>query len=1124
MSSPLKVLIVSNSEDHTTILLSLLEKGGYTSAGQRVNNPLDFKKVLGTEEWDIIFCDHYMDKFGAEVAWQLCQELWQELWQDRHEVREVPFVVIGNSRHLSYREDTMINLLKQGVTDYVEDIDYDHQPHSPRLLQVLARELTGRKARQEHFQNRSQQNLRKNNEQNNEQIKVESILREREEIFRLISQVDNYAVWDWQEGNHQLWWSQGFHSLFGYNIQSLVPTWDFWLSLIHPEDCSRVVAVTQEIMDSTTTTTSNAIEYRFRRQDGSYAYVLDRINLIRNAQGEVERMVGSMMDLSDRYRIENTLRTMQERYELAICAGNVGIWDWNLEQVEFYIDTNLKTTLGYTELDIPNSLEAWYGLIHPEDRGLVMAAIQDYLEGITPSYTIEHRKIHKNGEVLWFLSQGVAFSGAGDQIIRMAGTETEITKRKHTETALQEKALLLDLANDSIIVRDLLDQITFWNQKAVEVYGYTAKEAIGKYLYNLLPTAFPQRLLAIKKQLLTQGRWEGELIQAKRDGTEITVSSRQALQLDMCGNPRQVLEINTDITAAKQAKATLQEANRRWQSLLDDIQLVVVGTDQDGVLEYANPFFLELTGYTREEVLGVSWLEKFIPPAFQEGIKERVLANVDNFAPHYQNAILTKVGEERMIAWNNTLLRNPDGTASSVISIGEDITDRQIVNRMKDEFISVISHELRTPLTAIRGSLGLLAGGFLEKHPEKAQRMISIAAENTDRLTRLINDILDIERIESGRMDLEINPCSPLEMIQYTLNTLQPLASKMDVSLELGEISPIVREMSLLADRDRILQVLTNLVSNAIKFSPPQGKIEVTTRIISCLDLPILQETSTIAPQKDSAATRQDLETTDPASTQQQESEDSKYCPILPSATNQHILFQVKDQGGGIPTDKLESIFDRFQQVDASDSRSKGGTGLGLTICRNIIRRHGGAIWAESQLGEGSSFFFSLPIEIPKSLLSKLPETPPTADLLISDATVETQPLMSTAMEQKRSYKVLVVEDDLDLAKVLLTTFEQLGINAYHAPTGRMAIQMIQEVFPDLLLLDLVLPEGNGFAVIDWLRMSRSWSDMPLIVYSALELTPQERDRASLGITECFTKSITNPEELGKRAISLLEG
>lgn len=1078
MTSPLKILIVSNSEDDTINLLSILRQGGYTPSAHRVDNFQDFKETLGTEAWEIIFYDYQVQDFGAEVAWQLV----------RDGGTEIPFVVLDNfdpqeESTILLRNARAIDLLKQGVTDYLDIATQRQGDQHQRLLQVLARELTGRKARRENIQNLQQ----RVQGEIAEQRKIAAILRESEERFQLVSQIINDAVWVWQRDNNHLWWSEGFHFLFGYELQSLVPTWELWVSLIHPEDCPRVLSVIQGIMDYASA--SSTIEYRFRRQDGSYAYVLDRLHTIRDFQGQVERVIGSMIDLSDRYRIEKALRTVQERCELAICAGNIGVWDWNLEQSDFYIDSNLKNILGYTDLDIPNSPDAWYGMIHPEDRDLVMTAIQDYLAGITSTYLVEHRKVHKNGTTLWFLSQGIAFAGATDQLVRIAGTETEITERKKSEAAIHEKALLLDLANDIIVVRNLLDQITFWNQKAVEVYGYTAQEAIGQYIYDLLPTAFPQRLLTIKNQLLTQGRWEGELIQTKRDGTELIVSSHQALQLDTYGNPRQILEINTDITAANQAKAALQEANRRWQSLLDNIQLVVVEIDQDGRVEYTNPFFLELTGYTTVEVLGQDWLEKFIPLEYYQELKNHTLVHAEDFATHYQNPILTKGGEERIIAWNNTLLQNLDGAVSSVIAIGEDITDRQIISRMKDEFISVISHELRTPLTAIRGSLGLLAGGFLEKYPDKSQRMIEIAAENTDRLTRLINDILDIERIESGKMDLLINSCSPLEMIQYTLTALQPLATRHEVILELPEMNPAVAGLSLLADRDRLLQVLINLISNAIKFSPPQGKIQVAANIISCVN----QGTNT--------------------ATSDQDYEQQKYCPILPPTSNQHILFQVRDQGIGIPADQLESIFERFHQIDASDSRRKGGTGLGLAICRNIIRQHGGVIWAESQLGKGSTFLFSLPLT-PDSL--SLPA------LEAKNLSPTTFTLTPDLLPQIRPRRVLVVENDPDLAKVLLITFEHLGIDAYHAPTGRTAIQMCQELDPDLLLLDIVLPDGDGFSVVDWLRMSRFWAQIPLIVYSALELNPQERHQISLGPTEYFTKGRTNPEQLGKRAIAIL--
>lgn len=249
---------------------------------------------------------------------------------------------------------------------------------------------------------------------------------------------------------------------------------------------------------------------------------------------------------------------------------------------------------------------------------------------------------------------------------------------------------------------------------------------------------------------------------------------------------------------------------------------------------------------------------------------------------------------------------------------------------MKDEFISVVSHELRTPLTAIRGSLGLIASGLLTTQPEKAKRMLDIAAANTDRLTRLINDILDIERIESGKIQMEKAACDVAEAIAHTIESLKIMAKTAQVAIA---VSPINHQVW--ADRDRLIQVLTNLISNAIKFSPPNTTIEITATPITA-----------------HASDSEHLDTKQPK-----------------------LLFKIKDQGRGIPSDKLESIFGRFQQVNASDSRDKGGTGLGLAICRTIIQQHQGRIWAESQLNQGTTFYFTLPL---------IPEIKPAQPLTIA--------------------------------------------------------------------------------------------------------------------------------------------
>ncbi|WP_255460669.1 sensor histidine kinase [Edaphobacter albus] len=226
---------------------------------------------------------------------------------------------------------------------------------------------------------------------------------------------------------------------------------------------------------------------------------------------------------------------------------------------------------------------------------------------------------------------------------------------------------------------------------------------------------------------------------------------------------------------------------------------------------------------------------------------------------------------------------------------------RSVLEKMKDEFISTVSHELRTPLTSLRGALGLLSGGALETRPEKSRQMLEIAINNTDRLVKLVNDILDLQRISSGKSDLRRTDILAKELLRR--------AVEME-AIPQNRISLTADEIFVWADVDLIVQVLRNLLSNAIKFSPAESRIALCAR----------------------------------------------------SLNDQEIVFEIHDEGRGIPEDKLEHIFERFQQVDASDSRDLGGTGLGLAICRSIIHLHGGRIWATSTPGSETTFSFTLPI------------------------------------------------------------------------------------------------------------------------------------------------------------------
>jgi signal transduction histidine kinase/CheY-like chemotaxis protein len=500
------------------------------------------------------------------------------------------------------------------------------------------------------------------------------------------------------------------------------------------------------------------------------------------------------------------------------------------------------------------------------------------------------------------------------------------------------------------------------------------------------------------------------------------------------------------------------------------------------------------------------------------------------------------------------------------------LSQRSELDTLKDEFISTVSHELRTPLTSIRGALGLLSSGIIGDVDAKALNLLRIAVTNTDRLIRLINDILDLERMESGRAPLQIRRCSLRDLSQQAIETMTPMADANTVHLALEPFTvaqaAFPEALFFDGDADRILQVLTNLLSNAIKFSPPASTIRIHTE-----------------------------------------------------ATSDSILLKIVDEGRGIPADKLDSIFDRFQQVEPSDARQKGGTGLGLAICRSIVQQHSGAIWAQRNLGPGTTLYVMLPrttratdmavsavlpprgegailvcdddagirtvvaehlhrqgytvIEAVSGeealvlaaehhveailldlympglsgweTLQRLRNNPVTANIPVVVLSVLSSTLRPQLTGDAQGWVqkpfnenllfaelgrvlhqgegpayVLLVEDDEDLASVLVASFEDAAIHVDHASTRQLAIRQCITRPPDLLILDLTLPDGDGFSLVDWLRQQPTLRSLPLVVYSGREISETEMARLRLGPTEFLTKAKVQPQEVEELVLSMV--
>lgn len=258
-------------------------------------------------------------------------------------------------------------------------------------------------------------------------------------------------------------------------------------------------------------------------------------------------------------------------------------------------------------------------------------------------------------------------------------------------------------------------------------------------------------------------------------------------------------------------------------------------------------------------------------------------------------------GRERVLEVSATPLDSHDHGHVYVI---RDITDALSLLEMKSRFVSIVSHEIRTPLTALSGSLGLLDSGVLGPLPPRAADLIAVARLSTDRLVRLVNEVLDLDRLETRRIPVAPTWQTTDDLIVETMRTMQPFAATNDICLIAESSSEPV-----FADHDRVVQVLLNLVQNAIKFTPPHSQVTISSR-----------------------------------------------------STSDEVEFAVTDEGQGVPTADLERIFEPFTQVDSDDDRRHSGTGLGLTICRSIVQRHGGRIWAENRQPAGTRFVFSLPL------------------------------------------------------------------------------------------------------------------------------------------------------------------
>jgi DNA-binding response OmpR family regulator/anti-sigma regulatory factor (Ser/Thr protein kinase) len=394
-----------------------------------------------------------------------------------------------------------------------------------------------------------------------------------------------------------------------------------------------------------------------------------------------------------------------------------------------------------------------------------------------------------------------------------------------------------------------------------------------------------------------------------------------------------------------------------------------------------------------------------------------------------------------------------------------DVSERKRMERLKDEFVSTVSHELRTPLTSIRGSLGLIAGGAVGDIPAKAKRLVEIAHSNCQRLVNLVNDILDIQKIEAGGMAFDMAHIDLLPVVHRAIDENASYAHQFDVAVTFESVLPSVYVQG---DFNRLLQVITNLLSNAVKFSP-KGDVVV----------------------------------------------------LRVSLGHQQVVLAVEDHGPGISEEFRPRVFQKFSQADATDTRTKGGTGLGLSISRAIAERHGGELSFESEPGSGATFNLALPLSAEDADAARtaimVAKEAKLGDLWSSDGAAMIgdpkvffgQDDSQFADPERKIPKVLVIEDDPDVGHLMQLLMAADGYAADIAVSAAQARQRLRDHIYEAITMDILLPDDDGLSLAAEFRLDKTLADIPVIVVSAVAQENSRRlDGAALGIADWIGKPI----------------
>jgi PAS domain S-box-containing protein len=899
---------------------------------------------------------------------------------------------------------------------------------------------------------------------------MENALRENEERLRLALKATNDVVWDWDIENDEQQWNEAGCKVFGWTeiVENTVNA-AWWIERIHPDDRKRV----EEGFNKTVHYESEnhwQDEYRFKKSDGTYAEVYDRAYLLRDNAGKAIRMIGAMLDITERKLAEKKLRESEERFRSIFDKSPVGSVIVGLDKKFVKCNTAFCTFLGYTHDELIG--KAISDITYPEDKELGMLEMKLLIQGEIESSTFQKRYLHKNGSIIWGEITISLVRDSNKEPLYFLPVIKDITKRKQAEEVLHERtALLQNITNhmfDLVAITDLKGVFTYVGPSH-RILGFEPEQLIGTNVFEYVHPEDANYIANEFSKFITDPSPEttriAEYRQRCSDGSYLWLETMGKVLFSDNGKPHSLFFSSRDITLRKKSELALIESEHFAKTIANSTPALLYLYDFEKekniwTNEVHKHFFEDLRKDSAN--FDITEISQFTHPD-----DFRVLLNLademlnNNSIDHYEveHRLKWKGNWKWMKLFVSVFKRHINGKPIQILGALFDIdelkkTEQELLkakekaeesDRLKSAFLANMSHEIRTPMNGILGFADLLKTPGLTG--KEQQRYIEIIEKSGTRMLNIINDIVDISKIEAGQMELHVMESNINKQIGYIYTFFKPEAEAKGINLYFK--NPLLaKEAIIKTDGEKLYAILTNLVKNALKFTH-KGSIELG------YDLAV---------------------------------------------TNNHVTllkFYVKDTGIGIPEDRLEAIFERFIQADIADEMAYQGAGLGLAISKAYVEMLGGKIWVESELGKGSTFYFTLPYKTEPEKKS-----------------IDGQHAPSEKNNNIRKLKTLIVEDDEVSGMLIEITAKMFSEEILKARTGVEAVEACRNNPDiDLVLMDIRMPEMNGYDAVGKIREFNK--EVIIIAQTAHGLAGDREKAIKSGCNDYISKPVNKNELLG---------